>query len=342
MRPIFFIEKPNYMIPDHGVKAGLAAKTMNEFGSAKRPFLFIIDFLMQQPVILPLDDINPEKLLYYINGQTNVAHENPVPAKTFRFNKQPPTLVRYKTAYETAMKHLLYGNSFLLNLTLPTSLDCDLSLKEIFYGSNADYKLWYDDKFVVFSPELFVKITGTRIESHPMKGTIDASVSNAESKILNNRKEIAEHNTIVDLIRNDLNRIALNVRVEKFRFITPVVTQNKTLLQVSSSIAGELEKDYHKQIGDLIFNLLPAGSISGAPKKKTVDIILEAEQYERGFYTGILGIFDGHNLNSGVMIRFIEKIDGKLWFKSGGGITINSRCEEEYQELIDKVYLPFR
>jgi len=330
------------MLPDQGPKARLAAKSMNEYGSARRPFLFIIDFLMQEPVIIPLDEINPERLLYNINGQTNVVEESPAHTKTFGFKKKPPTLARYKAAYETVMEHLLYGNSFLLNLTLPTALGFDLSLKEIFHRSNAAYKLWYDDLFVVFSPELFVKITGTRIESHPMKGTIDASVRNAEYKILNDQKEIAEHNTIVDLIRNDLNRIARNVRVEKLRFITPVHTHNKTLLQVSSSVIGEMESNFHERIGDLVFELLPAGSISGAPKKKTVEIILEAEQYKRGYYTGIFGIFDGHKLESGVMIRFIENIDGKLWFKSGGGITINSRCETEYQELIDKVYLPFR
>ncbi len=329
------------MLPDQGPKARLAAKSMNKFGSARRPFLFIIDFLMQEPVIIPLDEINPERLLYNIYGQTNASNNTPAFKENYRFEKQPPALARYNEAFEKVMEHLLYGNSFLLNLTLPTALDCDLSLKEIFYRSNADYKLWFDDRFVVFSPELFVKISGNRIESRPMKGTIDASVRNAEYKILNDQKEIAEHNTIVDLIRNDLNRIARNVRVEKLRFITPVHTHNKTLLQVSSSVIGEMESNFHERIGDLVFELLPAGSISGAPKKKTVEIILEAEQYKRGYYTGIFGIFDGHKLESGVMIRFIENIDGKLWFKSGGGITINSRCETEYQELIDKVYLPF-
>lgn len=315
---------------------------MNALGSAQKPFLFIIDFLMQQPVVIPLNKVNNEEILYNINGISNAGEATGKFSETFRFEKHPPSFGQYKKAYDKVMVHLLYGNSFLLNLTLPTALNCDLGLKEIFYRSNAAYKLWYKDMFVVFSPELFVKITNGRIESHPMKGTIDASIPDAERRILGDPKETAEHNTIVDLIRNDLNRIAKNVRVEKFRFITPVVTQDKTLLQVSSSIDGDLEENYQARIGDLIFDLLPAGSISGAPKKKTVEIILEAEQYDRGYYTGVFGVFDGHKLDSGVMIRFIEKIDNKLWFKSGGGITVNSRCEDEYRELIDKVYLPFR
>jgi len=319
-----------------------AKETMNKLGSAGKPFLFIIDFLMQQPIIVQLSEVSDKEILYNINGISNAGKTIEKFSNKFTFEKHPPSFGQYKKAYDKAMEHLLYGNSFLLNLTLPTAIDCDLSLKEIYYRSKAGYKLWFKNIFVVFSPELFVRITNGKIESHPMKGTIDASIPNAEQVILNDPKETAEHHTIVDLIRNDLNRIAKNVRVEKFRFITPVVTQNKTLLQVSSSIAGDLETGYHHRIGDIIFDLLPAGSISGAPKKKTVEIILQAEQYERGYYTGVFGIFDGQNLDSGVMIRFIENIDSKPWFKSGGGLTVNSCCEDEYKELIDKVYLPFQ
>jgi para-aminobenzoate synthetase component 1 len=110
---------------------------------------------------------------------------------------------------------------------------------------------------------------------------------------------------------------------------------------MSSEISGELPLNYYETLGDLIFKLLPAGSISGAPKKKTVEIIRQAEQYDRGFYTGIFGIFDGENLDSGVMIRFIEQTAEGLFYKSGGGITAKSNCSEEYQELIAKIYVPF-
>jgi para-aminobenzoate synthetase component 1 len=72
-----------------------------------------------------------------------------------------------------------------------------------------------------------------------------------------------------------------------------------------------------------------------------MQIIADAEQYDRGFYTGIMGEFDGNELDSGVMIRFIEKKSGQMIFKSGGGITVFSELEKEYKELIQKVYLPF-
>ena len=86
--------------------------------------------------------------------------------------------------------------------------------------------------------------------------------------------------------------------------------------------------------------LLPAGSVTGAPKKKTVEIIRETEKYRRGFYTGVTGLFDGENLDSGVMIRFIENTNKVLVYKSGGGITMFSDCICEYNEMIDKVYVP--
>jgi para-aminobenzoate synthetase component 1 len=173
-----------------------------------------------------------------------------------------------------------------------------------------------------------------------MKGTIDAALPQAEKCILSDEKEKAEHATIVDLIRNDLSMVAAKVTVEKYRYIDRIRTNDKELLQVSSKITGYLEENYRERIGNIIFQLLPAGSVSGAPKKKTIEIIKEAEQYDRGYYTGVFGYFDGSRLESGVMIRFIENINGKYFYKSGGGITAYSNVESEYQEMVDKVYVP--
>ncbi|WP_347394690.1 chorismate-binding protein, partial [Parabacteroides leei] len=90
----------------------------------------------------------------------------------------------------------------------------------------------------------------------------------------------------------------------------------------------------------ILFCLLPAGSITGAPKKKTMEIIEEAETYERGFYTGVMGYFDGNRLDSAVMIRFLEQEGNRLLFKSGGGITSQSDLQSEYNEMKQKVYVP--
>lgn len=95
-----------------------------------------------------------------------------------------------------------------------------------------------------------------------------------------------------------------------------------------------------RTICDIIFRLLPAGSITGAPKPKTVEIIAQAEDYRRGFYTGIMGHYADGQLDSAVMIRFIEQENGQLHFKAGGGITAKSRWESEYNEVIQKIYVP--
>ena len=92
--------------------------------------------------------------------------------------------------------------------------------------------------------------------------------------------------------------------------------------------------------GDVIFSQLPAGSITGAPKKKTVEVIAEAENYHRDFYTGVMGRWDNGELDSAVMIRFIDQCHGKLSFKAGGGITAKSNWKDEYHEVIEKVYAP--
>ncbi len=88
--------------------------------------------------------------------------------------------------------------------------------------------------------------------------------------------------------------------------------------------------------------MLPAGSISGAPKQKTVEIIQRAEICPRGYYTGIFGIYSSDELISAVNIRYIEKKDKEFFFRSGGGITAFSNVNDEYKELIQKVYVPIR
>ena len=114
---------------------------------------------------------------------------------------------------------------------------------------------------------------------------------------------------------------------------------NKELLQVSSKIVADIN-NWEENIGTILDKLTPAGSITGTPKRKTVEILKEIENYNRGFYTGIFGIFDGKKLISSVTIRYIEKENNNLFYKSGGGITLDSNLKLEYQELIDKVAIP--
>ena len=314
-------------------------KKMNKLGKEKVPFLFVFDFLCKAPLIFRLDELNSDELLFSINGITNIK-QTPDSKKHLSFDVKPYEKTKYVEAFNFVQKHIKHGDSFLLNLTFPSKIESNFSLKDIFFASKAKYKLWIKDRFVVFSPEIFVQTKDNIISSFPMKGTIDASVPNAKQKLLNSEKELAEHFTIVDLIRNDLSMVAKNVKVESFRNIEKIVTNKGEILQMSSKISGELANNFSEQIGNIITKMLPAGSISGAPKKKTLEIIEKAENYNRDYYTGIFGIFDGENIDSGVMIRFVEQHGKKLIYKSGGGITAQSNANEEYDELIKKVYVP--
>jgi para-aminobenzoate synthetase component 1 len=313
-----------------------AVKNMNLLGKKKTPFFFLIDFEMKRPLVIPLNEIDNSIIKFNFN---HLCHKHNKSNK-IKLNSQPVDLDEYKRAFEKVKKHLHAGDSYLLNLTFQTLIETELTIDEIYNLAQAKYKLQFGNDFVCFSPETFIKITDNRIFSFPMKGTIDAAIPDAENIILNDYKETAEHNTIIDLIRNDLSIIAKEVRLTKYRFIDKITTSNKTLLQVSSEISGKLDGNWNENIGDILKKLLPAGSISGAPKKRTVEIIKDAENYERGYYTGIFGIYDGQDLDSAVAIRFIENSGGKLYYKSGGGITVNSEVTSEYNELQDKIYVP--
>lgn len=312
---------------------------INELGSRREPFFFMIDFELKKPVIYTLDEL-PSHIWYDINGVSN-HNKVDINDTDFTFEPSPLPFDTYEAAYNIVQKHLQYGNSFLLNLAFPSSVKTDLTIKEIYLRSNAKYKLLLEDELVVFSPEIFVQIRDNHIYSYPMKGTISAEAMGADLYILNDKKETAEHSTIVDLIRNDLSIVAKQVRVTKFRYIDTITTNIKKLHQVSSEIRGKLDENYHKRLGDILFKLLPAGSVSGAPKPKTLEIIKEAEKQDRGYYTGVFGYYDGNVLDSGVMIRYIEKNkNGDFYYRSGGGITAMSDLQSEYQELIDKIYVP--
>lgn len=310
---------------------------MNELGKRGEAFVFLIDFEGNEAHIFEPGDTS--MLLWKTSSASNYRKQL-ITRKLEKWEIIPPTFEKYKWGFDLVSEQIRAGDTYLLNYTQPTAVECNLSLDEIFHLSSAPYQVLLKDRFVCFSPETFVQIKNGKIASFPMKGTMDASIPNAEELILNDSKEVAEHHTIVDLIRNDLSLVAENVCVEKFRYLQRIKTNQSDLWQVSSKITGDLPFDYAQNIGEILFTMLPAGSISGAPKKKTVQIIKATENYDRGFYTGIFGYFDGQNLDSCVLIRYLENKNGKLVYKSGGGITFMSEIEKEYKELINKVYVP--
>lgn len=312
---------------------------MDELSLQKVPYFFMVDFLAQNVEIFKENEIEKSGLLIDFQNFSSLKKQDELPKKIV-WKSFPETLESFKKGFDKVQKNIRLGNSYLVNYTRKTKIETNLTLEEIFYHSSAKYKVFYKDFFVFFSPETFVKIIDGKIFTYPMKGTIDASLENASEILRNDKKEKAEHYTVVDLLRNDLSMVADDVKVDKFQYIDFIKTKQKDLYAMSSEISGTLQPEYDGKIGSIMERILPAGSILGAPKQKTLEIILEAEEYSRGYYTGVCGWFDGKNLDSCVMIRFIEKEGDELYFKSGGGITHMSRLEDEYQEMKNKIYVP--
>jgi para-aminobenzoate synthetase component 1 len=312
---------------------------MNQYGKNAKAFFFFIDYEMLTPIVYGLEEI-PKGIQYYFKNFTSSPNIRIKEKQNIRLAAEEIPFLHYKKAFDKVQEHLQRGDSYLLNLTMKTKIDLSHSLEDIYEQSSAPYKVFIPNTLVCFSPEAFVCISEDKIRSFPMKGTIDAAIPDAKNMLSHDLKESCEHNTIVDLIRNDLSMVAKKVHVTKFKYIEEIQTNNKNLLQMSSEICGQLEENYQQRIGEIIFKLLPAGSISGAPKEKTVQIIKEAEIIPRNYYTGVFGFFDGKNLCSAVAIRFIEKEKDNYYYRSGGGITSLSECKKEFQELKDKIYVP--
>jgi len=308
------------------------ADTLNFYGKNKIPIFFTISYDMKTFDIVKLSDM--DSTIKYKIDDKNIYTNNII------LNTINEDFSIYKNKFDLVIQNIKKGNTYLFNLTVQTKIDNILNLKDIYNNCNAKYKLYYKNKFISFSPETFVKIKNNEISSYPMKGTIDASIKDAKNIILNNEKELAEHTMIVDLIRNDLSMVSNNVKVTKFRYIDKIKAGDKKLFQVSSKIIGELNNDWHENLGTIITKLLPAGSITGTPKQSTIKLINSIEKYPRDYFTGIWGIFDGTCVDTSVIIRYIQNNDGKFVYKSGGGITIDSDCLSEYNEMIDKIYIP--
>ena len=188
------------------------------------------------------------------------------------------------------------------------------------------------------SPERFLKVTGSRVETRPIKGTRPRSADPTEDarladELLSSKKDLAELSMIVDLERNDLGRVCEygSVEVEEHA----VLESYATVHHLVSTVVGNLHEG--KDMIDLLSATFPGGSITGAPKIRAMEIIDELEPTERSVYTGgigYLGLDGNHDIN--VAIRTMIISGGRVYFQVGGGIVADSEPEAEYQETLDK------
>ena len=154
-----------------------------------------------------------------------------------------------------------------------------------------------------------------------------------EEGLLKDEKELAEHNMLVDLGRNDIGRISKigTVEVEKYMSIEHF----SQVMHIGSTVAGELRED--KDAVDAVDSILPAGTLSGAPKFRACQIIEELEQSKRGIYGGAIGYLDfAGNLDTCIAIRLVYKKNGEICIRSGAGIVADSVPEKEFDECCNK------
>ncbi|MFW6366701.1 MAG: aminodeoxychorismate synthase component I [Spirochaetota bacterium] len=315
--------------------------TFNTLFRKEIPFVFVIDFDGKYPVIFPVHSAGQEEILYDFHSDGERFTNTPdTPKAVISYSASHVCWRRYQSAFRYVQDQLNMGESYLANLTFPSRFHTDATLSEIYHASRAPYRLCYKNRFTVFSPERFIRIDGGHISTNPMKGTIDASLPDARKRLMDDMKEAAEHLTIVDLLRNDLSRVCSSVEVTRYRYCETIRSYTGELVQTSSLIRGMLHDSYIDRPAHILQALLPAGSVTGATKKRTIEIIKHAEGYDRGYYTGIFGFCRTKVIDSAVIIRYIENHAASMFFKSGGGITVYSNPVSEYEEMKNKVYVP--
>ena len=188
------------------------------------------------------------------------------------------------------------------------------------------------------SPETLVKLENDILHTFPLAGTRPRGETREEDlrlekELLSDEKELAEHNMLVDLGRNDLGKVSKfgSVKVEKYLSIE----RFSHVMHIGSTVRGEIKED--KCALDAIDAVLPAGTLSGAPKIRAIEIINKLENNKRGIYGGAIGYIDfTGNMDTCIAIRIAFKKNGKVFVRSGAGIVADSVPKNEYQECINK------
>lgn len=195
-----------------------------------------------------------------------------------------------------------------------------------------------EEELMSTSPETLVRLQDGRLTTFPVAGSrprgVDAEEDEAlEKDLLQDEKELSEHNMLVDLGRNDLGRISQFGSVEVTKYM--MIHRYSKIMHICSQVEGTIRDD--KDALDAVEAVLPAGTLSGAPKIRACEIIEELESMERGVYGGAIGYLDfAGNLDTCIAIRMAVKKDGKVYVQAGGGIVADSVPELEYEESANK------
>jgi para-aminobenzoate synthetase component 1 len=254
----------------------------------------------------------------------------------------------YHQAYDRIQRYIQAGDCYQVNFAQPFSApyEGDLwraycQLRHAMPSPYSAYLAWDDHAILSLSPERFLKVSLGQVEAKPIKGTIRRGDSREEDEqnaiaLLNSNKDRAENLMIVDLLRNDLGRSCSpgSIRVPKLFGLESFTNVHHLV----STVTGSLKKDLHPI--DLLKNSYPGGSITGAPKRRAMEIIDELEKQPRGAYCGSIGYISATGrMDTNIAIRTLEAHGNRLTCWGGGGIVSDSNAAEEYRESLQKVSL---
>ncbi len=252
---------------------------------------------------------------------------------------------RYASMIEKAKDYIHEGDIFQVVLSNPMRAKAEGNLFDtyrVLRATNPSPYMFYfssdDIEIAGASPETLVKLTDGELSTFPLAGTRPRGKTPEEDKaleegLLQDEKELSEHNMLVDLGRNDMGRISRigTVKVDKYMEIE----RFSHVMHIGSTVTGILRED--KDAVDAVDSILPAGTLSGAPKFRACEIIEELEQSKRGIYGGAIGYLDfAGNLDTCIAIRLVYKKNGEICIRSGAGIVADSVPEKEFQECCNK------
>lgn len=236
---------------------------------------------------------------------------------------------------EKIKKEIASGRLYQVNLTAPLESETLYTPEKIFKNYFESFKGAYKAllplpqyDLISFSPELFLKKNQQKLITQPIKGSL--ADNDQQNNLLNSTKEEAELSMIVDLLRNDFNRLEENSSAK--------VNTHRALLKLGyiQHTYSEIEITTDKNLPQILSTTLPGGSISGCPKIESLKVISELEDYKRQAYTGTLGWWKENNFCLNLTIRSFMRVKNKLFYHAGCGIVYDSDPEKEWTEFILK------
>lgn len=283
------------------------------------------------------------EILDQIDSLGSVNKGKKLPKETRKYILPTPHIEK---SINKARDHMIAGDCYLANITHTQKIKNEKEFIspqhfiQTWLQLKSRYGIFYCDENVglsCFSPERFLRSHNGLLAAEPIKGTlpfVEEFQNEAAKTLWSNQKEIYEHTLVVDLLRHDLNSICKAGSVVVFRPFYLKKAQN--LLQMQSSILGTLKDN--TTVGTCFLSMLPAGSITGTPKKKVCEMIKQQEQNERGYYTGVCGMLEPNgNFDSCILIRSLFMGERGVYFGVGSGITTLSQTNLEIEEFYAKL-----